>query len=69
MKIDYAESKEQIKNFSLNDKLYDFIIIGSGPAAVTFYKKILSKKKKTKILMIEEGDFFKKNTKKFQVNF
>ena len=45
MKIDYAESKEQIKNFSLNDKLYDFIIIGSGPAAVTFYKKVLSKKK------------------------
>ena len=45
MKIDYAESKEQIKNFSLNDKLYDFIIIGSGPAAVTLYKQILSKKK------------------------
>ena len=49
MKIDYAESKEQIKNFSLNDKLYDFIIIGSGPAAVTFYKKVLSKKKKLSI--------------------
>ena len=69
MKIDYAESKEQIKNFSLNDKLYDFIIIGSGPAAVTFYKKILSKKKKTKILMIEEGDFFKKKYKKVSSKF
>ena len=64
MKIDYAVSKDQIKDFSLNNKLYDFIIIGSGPAAVTLYKKILSKKKKPKILMIEEGDFFKKNYKK-----
>ena len=65
MKIDYALSKDQIKDFSLNNKLYDFIIIGSGPAAVTLYKQILSKKKKPEILMIEEGDFFKKNYKKF----
>ncbi len=64
MKIDYAESKEQIKNFSLNNRLYDFMIIGSGPAAVTLYKKILSKKKNSKILILEEGDFFKKNYKK-----
>ena len=59
MKIDYAEAKDQIKNFSLNNKLYDFIIIGSGPAAVTLYKKLISKNNKTKILIIEEGDFFK----------
>ena len=64
MKIYYALSKDQIKDFSLNNKLYDFIIIGSGPAAVTLYKQILSKKKKPEILMIEEGDFFKKNYKK-----
>ncbi len=46
MKIDYVEEKDKIKNFSLDNKLYDFIIIGSGPAAVTLYKKIISKKKK-----------------------
>ena len=64
MKIYYAESKDQIKNFSLNNKLYDFIIIGSGPAAVTLYKKIISKKNKPKILILEEGDLFKRNYKK-----
>ena len=45
MKFNYVKSKEQITNSSLNNKLYDFIIIGSGPAAITLYKKILSKKK------------------------
>ena len=65
MKFNYVESKEQIINFSLNNKLYDFIIIGSGPAAITLYKKILSKKKnKPKILILEEGDYEKKNYKK-----
>tara|TARA_Y100000389_G_scaffold169171_1_gene175243 strand:+ start:4694 stop:6070 length:1377 start_codon:yes stop_codon:yes gene_type:complete len=65
MKINYADSKEQIINFSFNKKLYDFIIIGSGPAAITLYKKILSKKtNKPKILIIEEGDYYKKNFKK-----
>ncbi len=65
MKINYAELNEQIKNFSLNQKLYDFIIIGSGPAAITLHKKLLSKKKyKPKILIIEEGDYSKKNYKK-----
>ena len=61
MKINYAESKEQIINSSFNNKLYDFIIIGSGPAAITLYKKLLSKKmNKLKILIIEEGDYQKK---------
>ena len=65
MKFNYVESKEQIINSSLNNKLYDFIIIGSGPAAITLYKKILSKKKnKPKILILEEGDYEKKNYKK-----
>ena len=64
MKIDYDGAKDQIKNFSLNNKLYDFIIIGSGPAAITLYKKIISKKNKSKILILEEGDFSKKNFKK-----
>lgn len=69
MKIDYAEEKDQIKNFSLNNKLYDFIIIGSGPAAVTLYKKLISKNNKTKILIIEEGDFFKKNYKQVKSKY
>ena len=65
MKINYAASKEQIINSSLNDVLYDFIIIGSGPAAITLYKKILSKKRiKPKILIIEEGDYQNKNYRK-----
>ena len=64
MKIDFAGAKDRIKNFSLNNRLYDFIIIGSGPAAVTLYKKIISKKNKSKILILEEGDFSKKNFKK-----
>ena len=65
MKIDYAESKKQLINSYFINKLYDFIIIGSGPAAITLYKKIIStKKNKPKILIIEEGDYLKKNYKK-----
>ncbi len=65
MKINYVVSKNQIINPSLSSIIYDFIIIGSGPAAITLYKKILSKKKdKPKILIIEEGDYQKKNYKK-----
>ena len=44
MKIDYVKLKD--KDIYLKNKIYDFIIIGSGPAAVTLYRKLLSKKKK-----------------------
>ena len=64
MKINYNDLKEQTKNFSPKDKLYDFIIIGSGPAAITLCRKILLKKSKPKILILEEGDYYKKNYKK-----
>jgi len=64
MKIDFVKSKIQINNLTSGNKLYDFIIIGSGPAAVTLYKKILTKKKNSRILILEEGDLFKKNYKK-----
>ena len=60
MKINYNELKEQAKNFFPQDKLYDFIIIGSGPAAITLSKKLLLKKHKPKILILEEGDYQKK---------
>jgi len=64
MKIDFAGAKDQINNFPIKNRLYDFIIIGSGPAAVTLYKKIISKNNKSKILILEEGDYSKKNFKK-----
>ena len=64
MKINYNELKERTKNFFPQGKLYDFIIIGSGPAAITLSKKLLLKKNKPKILILEEGDYHKKNYKK-----
>lgn len=64
MKFNYAQTKKQNLDF-FNDRNYDFIIIGSGPAAITLYKKILSKKKNIpKILIIEQGDYKKKSYNK-----
>lgn len=60
MKINFHEFEK--KNY-LNNNIYDYIIIGSGPAAVTLYKKILSINKRSQILMIEQGDFKKKSFK------
>ena len=45
MKFNFLHFKK--KNL-LKDKIYDFMIIGSGPSAITLYKKLLSKKKKFK---------------------
>ncbi len=61
MKFNFLHFKK--KNL-LKDKIYDFIIIGSGPSAITLYKKLLSKKKNSKILVIERGNFEKKLFKK-----
>ena len=44
MKTNFADPKELIVNSSFNNKLYDFIIIGSGPAAITCIKKYYQKK-------------------------
>ncbi len=63
MKINYVDLKENI-NSSFNNKLYDLIVVGTGPAAITLIEKILSKKRKYKILVLEHGDFKKKNYKK-----
>ena len=63
MKINYVDLKENI-NSSFNNKLYDLIVVGTGPAAITLIEKILSKKRKYKILVLEHGDFQKKNYKK-----
>ena len=62
MKINYDQING--KNSKVFEKVYDYIIIGSGPAGVSFYKNIISKKKKSKILIIEDGDYIKKKYKK-----
>ena len=63
MKINYADLKESI-NSSFEKKFYDLIIIGSGPAAIALSEKILSAKKKSKILILEYGDYKIKSYKK-----
>ena len=64
MKIDYADFKHQGISSKFKDRIYDLIIIGSGPAAITLYKKFISKNKnRSKILILEEGDFKKKSYK------
>lgn len=63
MKINYANFKESII-LSFKKKIYDCIIIGSGPAAITLSEKILSTKKKSKILVLEYGDYQIKSYKK-----
>ena len=63
MKINYADLKESI-NSSFEKKFYDLIIIGSGPAAIALSEKILSAKKKSKILVLEHGDYQIKSYKK-----
>ena len=64
MRIDFKKIKSRKNNFFLS-KVYDYIIIGSGPAAVTLYKKLIIKNKLNKnILIIEEGNFNKHYFKK-----
>jgi choline dehydrogenase-like flavoprotein len=63
MKINYVNLQERT-NSLFEKKFYDLIIIGSGPAAVTLSEKILSKKKKSKILILEYGDYQIKSYKK-----
>ncbi len=65
MKIDF---KKYLKEKNFVNKVYDFIIIGSGPAGVCLYKKILSKKSK-KILMIEKGNFVNKKYQKIYYKY
>ena len=55
MKINYADLKESI-NSSFEKKFYDLIIIGSVFSSIALSEKILSAKKKSKILVLEHGD-------------
>ena len=63
MIIDFKKIRNYKKNLLLH-KIYDFMIIGSGPAAITLYKKLILKNKKKKILIVEEGNFYKNKYKK-----
>jgi hypothetical protein len=63
MKINYVNLQERT-NSLFEKKFYDLIIIGSGPAATTLSEKILSAKKKSKILILEYGDYQIKSYKK-----
>lgn len=47
-------------------KLYDYIIIGSGPASAVILNNLLKTKKK--ILVVERGEFNKKNKKSLKSN-
>ena len=65
MKYNFKEKKNltNIKKISLTK--YDFVIIGSGPAAVTLSNKLILKSKNLpKVLIIEKGDYDKKVYKK-----
>lgn len=62
------ENRFDVKSFNhiLKNKKYDYIIIGTGPAAIVLYKEILKYKKKN-ILLIEKGNFKEKKIEK--INF
>ncbi len=59
------ENRLDVKSFNhiLKNKKYDYIIIGTGPAAIVLYKEILKYKKKN-ILLIEKGNFKEKKNRK-----
>ena len=60
MHIDLEEDKLNLdKKLNKFNKLYDYIIIGSGPAASVILNNLIKTKKK--ILVVERGDFRKKN--------
>ncbi len=60
MHIDLEEDKLNLeKKLNKFQKLYDYIIIGSGPAASVILNNLLKTKKK--ILVVERGGFRKKN--------
>ncbi len=63
MHIDLEEDKLNLdKKLSKFNKLYDYIIIGSGPAASVILNNLIKTKKK--ILVVERGDFRKKISEK-----
>ena len=65
MKFNFNNKQDYNKVKDLELKKYDFIIVGSGPAAVTLYSQLLSSSiNNLKILMIERGDLNEKKYKK-----
>ena len=65
MKYNFKEKENIVKIKKISLTKYDFIILGSGPAAVTLANKlILRSKNLPKILIIEKGDYTDKEYKK-----
>mgnify|MGYP001254483292 FL=1 len=65
MKFNFNNKQDYKKVKDLELKKYDFIIVGSGPAAVTLYSQLVSSSiNNLKILMIERGDLNEKKYKK-----
>ena len=65
MKINFKDKKNLIRLKKISYITYDYIIIGSGPESITLLNKLKSyKKRNPKILVIERGDFYKKEYKK-----
>jgi hypothetical protein len=63
MHIDLEEDKLNLyKKLKKFNKLYDYIIIGSGPAASVILNNLIKTKKK--VLVVERGDFRKKISEK-----
>ena len=65
MKYNFNEKKDIEKMKKISSIKYDFIILGSGPAAVSLSNKLISKSKNmAKVLIIEKGDIIKREYKK-----
>jgi hypothetical protein len=58
----HSNIKDQIKKLKSIQKLYDFIIIGTGPASTILIENLIKMKKK--ILVLERGDFKQKKYEK-----
>ena len=69
MLLNFNNKKDIAKLKYISNKIiYDYVIIGSGPAATVLYREILKYKKK-KILLIERGNFEKKIVEKVCYNY
>lgn len=66
MKINFLEKKNILKIKKIINTKYDYLIIGSGPAAAILSNELIFKKKNknSKILIIEKGDYNQKFYKK-----
>jgi cation diffusion facilitator CzcD-associated flavoprotein CzcO len=57
------------KREQLQKTIYDYVIIGSGPAGIIFCNEILKKKHSKNILIIEKGDLIQNKFEKISYKF